>query len=60
LSFVIALPNPFDPEGERILLGDKEFESEDEAVEWAAEILCADEEGRVQVVCEYEDVDSDF
>lgn len=56
MSFVIALPNPFDPEGDRILLGD-EFESEDEAIEFAAEVFNADEEGKVLIVCEYEDVD---
>lgn len=57
MSFVIVLPNPFDPEGDRIILGD-EFDSEEEATEWAAEVLNSDEEGKIQVVCEYEDVDN--
>lgn len=56
MSFVIALPNPFDPEGEKVVLGD-EFDTEDEALEWAADMLGADEEGKVQVVHQYEDLD---
>lgn len=53
MAFVIVLPNPFDPEGEKIVLGDTECDTEDEALEWASEILGTNEEGKLQVVCEY-------
>lgn len=57
MSYVIVLPNAFDPEGDRILLGDAEFDSEDEAIEWASEVLGTDEEGKLLVVCQYEEDD---
>lgn len=56
MGYVIALPNPFDPEGDKILLGE-EFVSDEEAIEWAAEMFGADEEGKVQIVMEYEEDD---
>jgi hypothetical protein len=58
MSFTVVLPNPFDPEGDNILLGDAEFETEEEAIEWASEILNSDEEGKIQVVYEYEEASS--
>jgi hypothetical protein len=58
MAFTIVLPNPYDLEGERILLGE-EFETEDEALEWAMDMLGADEEGKIQVIHEYIE-DDDF
>jgi hypothetical protein len=58
MGFIVALPNPYDPEEEKVPLGD-EFETEDEAIEWAATMFGSDEEGKLQIVVEYEDVETD-
>lgn len=56
MGYVIALPNPFDPEGERILLGE-EFVTDVEAIEWVIDMFGADEDGKVQIIMEYEEDD---
>jgi len=55
LSRAIALPDPFDLEGEKIIL--EEFETEDEALEWASEFLDIDEEGKISVLIELEELE---
>jgi len=57
MSVVVAIPNPDDPEGELVRL--EEFDSEDEAIEWAGSVLGADEEGKLRVVFPLSPLDYD-
>lgn len=52
---IVALPNPDDPEGELLVLG--HFDSWDEALEWASDLFNVDEDGKIQVVFQTEQME---
>lgn len=55
MTWSIALPDPHDPEGDKIVL--EEFDTEDEALEWASEFFDIDEEGKISIVVEMNECD---
>ena len=57
--FVVVLPDAFDLESDKITLKE-EFETEDEAVMWLSDYLDIDKDGKLQVVFELEEADSEW
>jgi len=52
MAFGIVLPNPFDPEDEEVTL-ETDFETIEEAIEWAATMFDVDEDGKITIIREY-------
>lgn len=58
-QYAIDLPNPFDPEG--VWMPHDYFESREEAIAAAKALFGADDEGRINIISEFdrEDVDDE-
>jgi hypothetical protein len=57
MKTVVVLPNPFDLESEAVVV--EEFDSYEEAEEWAQDFLNLDEDGKLQVLVELDEVESE-
>jgi hypothetical protein len=57
MTWAIILPDPFDPEGDRVVL--EEFSTDDEAKEWASELFDIDEEGKISIIVELDECEQE-